>query len=116
MSNILKTVTPDNYQQEVLSSDKPVVVYFKAAWCGPCKQLTPIIEKMAEDNPLVKVVTIDCEAHRQFVMGMGVAAVPTLQLIINGEKHYNAIGGMVAPKLSTVFDIAANHCKSVQTS
>jgi hypothetical protein len=39
-------------------------------------------------------------------MGMGVAAVPTLQLIINGEKHYNAIGGMVAPKLSTVFDMA----------
>jgi thioredoxin 1 len=116
MSTILQEITPSNYQQEVLKSDKPVVVYFKTPWCGPCKQLTPIIEKMTEDNPLVKVVTIDCETHRQFVMSMGVAAVPTLQLIVNGEKLYNAIGGMVAPKLSTVFDMAVSNCNSVQSN
>lgn len=62
------------------------------------------------------MVTIDCEVYRQFVMGMGIAAVPTLQLFINGERLYNAIGGMAAPKLSTILDMVIDHCNSTQVS
>ena len=106
-SNVsILSVTPETYEQEVLKSDCPVIVYYKAAWCGPCKQLSPMVQEKANENPCIKVVTIDCEAHKQFVMCLGISAVPTLQLMVNGEKSYTAIGGMAGTKFTTIFDKA----------
>lgn len=106
MSNVLLSVTPETFQKEVLESKDPVLVDFWAPWCQPCKQLTPRVEKAAEENPDIKVVAVDCEAHREFAKELGLRSIPTLRLYVNGEVVEEAIGALAAQKLQSLVDRA----------
>jgi len=78
--------TDDNFENEVLESNQPVLVDFWAEWCGPCKALAPIIDEIATDNEgKVKVGKIDTDANRDVSLRYGISAIPTVILFNKGE-------------------------------
>lgn len=89
---ILK-ISEENFEQEVLNSDKPVLIDFYADWCGPCKQMAPIVEEVAKavsDN--VKVVKVNVDEENDLAEQYGISSIPTLVFIKNGEVVRNLVG------------------------
>lgn len=89
---MVKTITAENFEQEVLQSDKAVVLDFWASWCGPCRMFTPIIEKFAEDNPEVVVGKINIDEQSSLAERFKVMSVPTLVIMKNGEVVKKNVG------------------------
>ena len=92
MSAIL--VNKNNFQEEVLNSDKPVLVDFWAPWCGPCRMVMPIIEAIAEENEDIKVVKINVDEDPELANRFGVMTIPTLYVFKNGEAVNHRSGAM----------------------
>lgn len=88
---ILK-VTNSNFENEVLSSEKIVLVDFYADWCGPCKMLSPIIEEIAKENEDIKVVKINVDNEQELAIQYGVMSIPTVVAIKQGEEINRRIG------------------------
>ena len=88
---ILK-VTSSNFESEVLQSEKPVLIDFYADWCGPCKMLSPIVDKVAEENSDIKVVKINVDNSQDLAMRYQVMSIPTLVVIKNGKEVNRAVG------------------------
>jgi thioredoxin 1 len=92
MTNVLE-VTEENFQDEVLSAQIPVLVDFSAVWCGPCKMLEPIVEQIAQDwAEQLKVVRLDVDNSPQLAVEYQVMGVPTLMLFVNGETKERLTG------------------------
>ena len=89
---MITNITKDNFENEVLKSDKPVLVDFWAAWCGPCKMIAPAVEEVAEDHPEIKVCKLNIDDEPQLAMQYGVMSIPTLMVFKNGEVAQTAIG------------------------
>ena len=90
--NVLE-LTDQNFEAEVLKSDKPVLVDFWAEWCMPCKMLGPTIDKLAEDYAgKVKVGKVDTDANRDVSMRFGISAIPTVILFKNGQVAQKFVG------------------------
>lgn len=85
-------ITSKNFEQEVLQSDKPVIIDFYATWCGPCKMLAPIMEEIASENDNIKVVKIDVDQEPEISMKYGVTSIPTIVAIKNGETVNTIVG------------------------
>ena len=92
MSAIL--VNKNNFQEEVLNSDKPVLVDFWAPWCGPCRMVLPIIEEIAEENEDIKVVKINVDEDPELANQFGVMTIPTVYVFKNGEAVNHRSGAM----------------------
>lgn len=91
------TVTDENFDDEVIRSDVPVLVDFWAQWCGPCKIIGPTIEELAQDfRGQVKVAKLNVDDNPQSAGRFGVQSIPTLILFKDGEARQAAIG--VRPK------------------
>ena len=90
--NVLE-LTDQNFETEVLKSDKPVLVDFWAEWCMPCRMLTPTIEKLAKDyNGKIKVGKLDTDANRDVSMRFGISAIPTVILFKDGKVAQKFVG------------------------
>lgn len=90
-------ITDENFEETVLKSDKPVMVDFWAAWCGPCKMVGPIIEEIAEEYEGKAVVgKLDVDNHQEFAAKYGVRNIPTVMVFKNGEMVARQVGA--APK------------------
>ena len=85
-------ITDENFEQEVLQSDKPVLIDFFATWCGPCKMLAPIIDQLAEEVADKKICKVDVDAAPGLAARFGVASIPTLVLIKNGQEAGKIVG------------------------
>ena len=78
----LNQVTENNFQDEVLSSDKPVLVDFWAEWCGPCKMIGPVLEELAiEMGEKIKIVKVDVDSNSQTAVKYAIRSIPTLIII-----------------------------------
>lgn len=92
-SDAVHTFTDANFEEEVLQSDKPVLIDFWAEWCMPCRMLAPVIDKLAEKyGDQVKVGKVDTDANRDTAVKYGIQSIPTVILLKNGEPVKNFVG------------------------
>lgn len=87
-------VNKHNFQQEVLQSDRPVLVDFWASWCGPCRMVIPIVEEIAEEREDIKVVKINVDEEQELAMQYQIMSIPTLMVFKNGEITAQALGAL----------------------
>ena len=85
-------ITAQNFEQEVLQSDKPVLVDFYADWCGPCKMMAPVIEEIAEEAADIKVGKLNIDNEMEIAQKYGVMSIPTLIVFKNGEEVKRDLG------------------------
>ena len=81
-----------NFEEEVIKSEKTILVDFYADWCGPCKMLSPIIDEVAEENDDIKVVKVNVDDSQDLAMKYQVMSIPTLVVIKNGSEINRSVG------------------------
>lgn len=87
------TVNKDNFEQEVINSEIPVLVDFWATWCGPCRMIAPILEEIANENVgKIKVAKINVDEEMELAMQFKIEAIPTLLIFKNGEIVNKSLG------------------------
>ena len=86
------SVNKNNFNQEVLNSDKPVLIDFWAPWCGPCRMVVPLVEEIAKERSDIKVVKINVDEEQELAMQFGVMSIPTLVVMKNGKIVNQVIG------------------------
>ena len=100
-------ITDDNFESEVIKSDKPVLIDFWAVWCGPCKMIAPIVEELASEyNGKIKIGKLDVDSNQQTSIKFGVRSIPTLLLFKDGKLKETIIGAVpkkhLVDKINTV--------------
>ena len=105
MSEDVAVITDANFDAEVLKSDIPVLVDFWAAWCGPCRQLVPIIDELAKEfKGKVKVGKLDTEENNNTPAKFGITAIPTLIVFKNGQVVNKMVGVKSKKDLKAALD------------
>ena len=89
--SILK-ITKENFEAEVLNSDKPVLLDFFATWCGPCRMVGPILEEIAQENENIKVCKIDVDQDPELANRFKVSSIPLLVVMQDGKVVNQALG------------------------
>ena len=90
--SVLK-ITSDNYEEEVMKSEKTVLIDFYADWCGPCKMMSPIIDQIAEEKAdSLKVGKVNVDENQDLAMQYGIMSIPTIVIIKNGQVKKTFVG------------------------
>lgn len=85
-------VNKSNFQNEVLESDRTVLLDFWASWCGPCKVFSPVIDEIAEEHPEIKVCKINIDEEQELATQFDIMSVPTLLVIKDGKVVNQSVG------------------------
>ncbi len=89
------TITDDNFDEEVIKSDKPVLIDFWATWCGPCKMIAPIVEELVDDYAgKAKIGKLDVDNNQQTAIKFGVRSIPTILIFKDGKLKDTIIGAV----------------------
>lgn len=105
MAGTLKTVTDASFDDDVLKSDKPVLVDFWAAWCGPCRQIAPSLEAIAaEYGDEIEIVKLNIDENPETAAKYGVMSIPTLNVYQGGEVVKTIVGAK--PKAAILRDLS----------
>ena len=84
--------TKNNFQEEVIQSDRPVLLDFWANWCGPCRMVGPVVEEIAQERPDVKVGKIDVDEQRELAAAFQIMSIPTLVVMQDGKVTQQVVG------------------------
>lgn len=85
-------VSSNNFDEEVMKSDKPVLVDFWAPWCGPCRMVVPIVEEIANERDDIKVAKINVDEESELASKFQIMSIPTLMVIKNGQVVSQSVG------------------------
>lgn len=98
-------ITKDNFEEEVIKSDKPVLVDFWATWCGPCMMLAPTVEEISDEYAdVVKVGKVNVDEEPELAVKFGIESIPTVLVFKNGELADKSIGYVQKDKLVSLFE------------
>lgn len=97
-------ISESNFKEEVLDSDKPVLVDFWATWCGPCRMLAPTIAKIAEEQEgKIKVCKVDVDECPMLAARYGISSIPTLMVFEGGQVKTSSVGVQSKPMIERMF-------------
>ena len=88
----------ENFEQEVVNTDRPVCIDFWAPWCGPCRMLAPVLESLSDRDDF-KIVKVDVDAEPALAMQFGIESIPTLLVFRNGQLVNRSIGLVSQPEI-----------------
>ncbi len=97
-------LTMENFQSEVLNSEKPVLVDFWASWCGPCRMVSPLLDQIANENPNVKVGKVDIDAQPELANAFRVMSIPTLMVFKDGKLSKSVVGARPKAAILAMLD------------
>lgn len=97
-------LTKENFEEEVLKSDKPVLVDFWAAWCGPCRMVAPVISQLAEEHPEYKIAKLDVDSQPELAGQYSIMSIPSIYVFKNGEVYNKTVGVQSKENLLKLFD------------
>lgn len=101
----IRHVTDDSFEQEVLSSEQPVLVEYWAEWCGPCKMIAPVLEEVAEEyGDKLQVVKLNIDENPNTPPKYGIRGIPTLMLFKNGNVEATKVGAVSKSQLTAFID------------
>ncbi|MGI6735726.1 MAG: thioredoxin [Anaerovoracaceae bacterium] len=87
-------ITKDNFEQEVLQSEKPVLIDFWASWCGPCRMVSPLVDQIADERSDIRVGKINVDEQQELAVKFGIMSIPTLIVFKNGEIAAKQVGAV----------------------
>ena len=94
------TISKENFETEVLKSDKPVLLDFWASWCGPCRMVSPVVDEIAEERTDIKVGKVNVDEQQELAAQFNVMSIPTLVVVKDGVEVNRTVGAQ--PKSSIV--------------
>ncbi|MFN8869420.1 MAG: thioredoxin TrxA [Pseudomonadota bacterium] len=104
-SDLIKHVTDDSFADDVLQSDKPVLVDYWAEWCGPCKMIAPILDEAAvQYGDRLQIAKMNVDENREIPGKFGIRGIPTLMLFKGGELAATKVGAMSKQQLAAFLD------------
>lgn len=107
-SPLIVTLTQENFSQQVLQSQTPVLVDFWAEWCGPCKMIAPLLDELADEyDGKIKIAKVNIDEQQQLAAQYGIRAIPTLLLINKGQVAEQMVGAKSKRDLKASFDRVA---------
>lgn len=86
------TINKENFEEEILKSDKPVLMDFWATWCGPCKMVSPIIDEIADETETIKVAKVNVDEQPELAQEFGVMSIPALIVMKDGKITNQSVG------------------------
>jgi thioredoxin 1 len=105
MSDLIKHVTDDTFEPEVLKSDLPVLVDYWAEWCGPCKAIAPVLEEVAKEySGKLRIAKVDVDSNTEVPKKFNIRGIPTLMLFKNGAVEATKVGAMSKSQLTAFLD------------
>jgi len=98
------TITKDNFNKEVMESDKPVLLDFWASWCGPCRMVSPVVDEIAGEKSDIKVGKINVDEQRELAAAFNIMSIPTLVVMKNGKVTNSAMGARPKRQILSLLD------------